>query len=150
MRIVPLRLTMAENIETKKVDTYLESMLDSADEAERLVLDAAREIGFPEDELHKIGMAVRESIVNAVVHGNRYNRRKKVHLAVLSGKDRLTVTIGDEGDGFDLSRLPDPLAEHNLLQQSGRGIFLIRAFVDEFDVRRLTPSGTEVKLVKYL
>jgi serine/threonine-protein kinase RsbW len=68
----------------------------------------------------------------------------------LNGKDHLTVTIADEGEGFDLDRLPDPLAEHNLLQQSGRGIFLIRAFVDEFDVRRLSPSGTEVKLVKYL
>ncbi|MGE5645780.1 MAG: ATP-binding protein [Acidobacteriota bacterium] len=141
---------MAENIETKKVDTLLESTLDSADEAERLVLDAAREVGFAEDDLHKLGMAVRESIVNAVVHGNRYNRRKKVHLAVLKAKDHLTVTIADQGDGFDVDRLPDPLAEHNLLQQSGRGIFLIRAFVDEFKIRRLSPSGTEVKLVKYL
>ena len=141
---------MAENTETKKVDTYLESVLDSADEAERLVLGVANEIGFPEDELHKIGMAVRESIVNAVVHGNRYNRRKRVHLAVLNGKDHLTVMIADEGEGFELHSLPDPLAEHNLLQQSGRGIFLIRAFVDEFEVRRLNPKGTEVKLVKYV
>jgi serine/threonine-protein kinase RsbW len=141
---------MAENTETKKVDTFLESVLDSADEAERLVLGVADEIGFPEDELHKIGMAVRESIVNAVVHGNRYNRRKKVHLSVLNGKDHLTVVISDEGEGFDLGSLPDPLAEHNLLQQSGRGIFLIRAFVDEFEVRRVSPKGTEVKLVKYL
>ena len=92
---------MAENTETKKVDTFLESVLDSADEAERLVLGVANEIGFPEDELHKIGMAVRESIVNAVVHGNRYNRRKRVHLAVLNGKDHLTVVIADEGEGFE-------------------------------------------------
>jgi serine/threonine-protein kinase RsbW len=141
---------MAENTETKRVDTFLESVLDSADEAERLVLDVAREIGFAEDDQHKIGMAVRESIVNAVVHGNRYNRRKKVHLSVLNGKDHLTVTISDEGEGFDLNGLPDPLAEHNLLQQSGRGIFLIRAFVDTFDVRRLSPSGTEVRLVKFV
>jgi serine/threonine-protein kinase RsbW len=141
---------MAENTETKRVDTFLESALDSADEAERLALDVAREVGFPEDEQHKIGMAIRESVVNAVVHGNRYNRRKKVHLSVLNGGDHLTITIADEGEGFDLGGLPDPLAEHNLLQQSGRGIFLIRAFVDRFEVRRLSPSGTEVKLVKYL
>ena len=141
---------MAENSESKRVDTLLESALDSADEAERLVLDVSREVGFPEDEQHKIGMAIRESIVNAVVHGNRYNRRKKVHLTVLNGKDHITVTIADEGEGFDLGGLPDPLAEHNLLQQSGRGIFLIRAFVDQFEVRRLSPNGTEVKLVKYL
>jgi serine/threonine-protein kinase RsbW len=141
---------MAENTETKRVDTLLESALDSADEAERLVLDVSREVGFPEDDQHKIGMAIRESIVNAVVHGNRYNRRKKVHLTVANGKDHITITIADEGEGFDLGGLPDPLAEHNLLQQSGRGIFLIRAFVDQFEVRRLSPSGTEVKLVKYL
>ncbi len=141
---------MAENTEKKRVDTYLDSALESADQAERLVLEVARDIGFPEDELHKIGMAIRESIVNAVVHGNRYNRRKKVHLQVLDGKDHLTVTVGDEGAGFDPGVLPDPLADHNLLQQSGRGIFLIRAFVDAFEVQRLSPAGTEVKLVKYL
>ncbi len=141
---------MAENTETKRVDTFLESALGSADDAERLVLEVAREVGFPEDELHKIGMAVRESIVNAVVHGNRYNRRKKVHLSVLNGKNHLTIIIADEGEGFDLGGLPDPLADHNLLQQSGRGIFLIRAFVDQFEIRRLAPAGTEVKLVKYL
>jgi serine/threonine-protein kinase RsbW len=140
---------MAENTETKRVDTFLESALESADEAERLVLDVAAEVGFEEEDMHKISMAIRESIVNAVVHGNRYNRRKKVHLSVFSGPDHLTVTISDEGEGFDPSALPDPLAEHNLLQQSGRGIFLIRAFVDQFDIRRLSPNGTEVKLVKY-
>ncbi len=142
---------MAENTsETVRVDTFLDSALDSADQAEQLVLEVARELGFAEDEQHKLGMAVRESIVNAVVHGNRYNRRKKVHLSVAHGKDHLSVTVGDEGEGFELSALPDPLADHNLLQQSGRGIFLIRAFVDRFEVRRLSPKGTEVKLVKYV
>jgi serine/threonine-protein kinase RsbW len=62
----------------------------------------------------------------------------------------MTVTVADEGNGFDLASLPDPLAEENLLHQSGRGILLIRAFVDEFVMRRLSPVGTEVKLVKYL
>ncbi len=141
---------MAENTsETVRVDTFLDSALDSADQAEQLVLEVAREIGLAEDELHKLGMAVRECIVNAVVHGNRYNRRKKVHLSVAHGANHLTVTVTDEGEGFDLSALPDPLADHNLLQQSGRGIFLIRAFVDQFEVRRLSPKGTEVKLVKH-
>jgi serine/threonine-protein kinase RsbW len=142
---------MADNTsETTRVDTFLDSALGSADQAEHLVLDVAREIGFQEDDLHKIGMAVRESIVNAVVHGNRYNRRKRVHLTVANGGDHLTVLVGDEGEGFDLSALRDPVAEPNLLQQSGRGIFLIRAFVDQFEIRRLSPSGTEVKLVKYI
>lgn len=143
---------MPENTssETTRVDKHLESVLESADVAEHIVTEAARQAGFDEEELHKLGMAVRESIVNAVVHGNRYNARKKVHLSVADGPDYLAVTIRDEGEGFDLSALPDPLAEHNLLQQSGRGLFLIRSFVDELQVRRMTPRGTEVRLVKYI
>ena len=132
------------------VDTYLESTLQSVDAAEKMVLDVAHEAGFPEEELHKISMAVRETIVNAVVHGNRYSAHKKVHLQVAKAQDGMTVTVADEGNGFDLASLPDPLAEENLLHQSGRGILLIRAFVDEFVMRRLSPVGTEVKLVKHL
>src|SRR5271169_5332285 len=128
----------------------LDSTLDSVEVAETAVLGAAREIGFHEDDLHQIGMAVREGMVNAVVHGNRYNSRKKVHLSVTKSPDRLTVVIADEGEGFDLSSLPNPLAEENLLRQSGRGLLLIQAFVDEFQVRRGQHSGTEVRMVKYL
>lgn len=132
------------------VDTFLESNLQSVDVAEQLALDVARDAGFPEEELHKISMAVRETVVNAVVHGNRYSSHKHVHVQVSREADAMTVTVADEGNGFDLASLPDPLAEENLLHQSGRGILLIRAFVDEFNMRRLTPAGTEVKLVKYL
>ena len=134
---------------TSPVDTVLESTLDSVDRAELLVLDIANRAGFPEEDLHKIGMAVRESMVNAVVHGNRYNLKKKVHLSVVNNIDRLHVTITDEGEGFDVSRLPDPLAQENLLRQSGRGLLLIRAFVDEVHIQKAPPLGTEVRLVKY-
>ena len=135
---------------TRNFDVLLASNLESVDEAEELVLDVAREAGFPEDELHKISMAVRETVVNAVVHGNRYSAHKKVRLGASVEAGRLTVTVGDEGDGFNLASVPDPLADENLLHQSGRGLLLVRAFVDEFQLRRLTPGGTEAKLVKYL
>ena len=110
----------------------------------------AEEAGFPEEELHKINMAVRETVVNAVVHGNRYSAHKKVHFQVSTAQDHITVTVCDEGAGFDPASVPDPLADENLLHQSGRGILLIRAFVDDFQIRRASPGGTEVKLVKYL
>lgn len=132
------------------VDTLLDSTLESVDEAESLVLKAAETSGFDEEDLHKIGMAVRECMVNAVVHGNRYNARKKVHLRVENEPDRMTVVIRDEGEGFDMQSLPDPLAEENLLRQSGRGLLLIQAFMDEFHLERAQPRGTEVKMVKYL
>lgn len=128
----------------------LDSTLDSVDSAEALALGAARTAGLSEEELQKVAMAVRESMVNAVVHGNRYSAHKKVRLTIASRPERLTVKIADEGEGFDYDRLPDPLAPENLLRSSGRGIFLIRAFVDEFKIRRLKPGGTEVTLVKYL
>jgi len=136
--------------EIQSVDARLESTLDSVDAAEASVLQVAEEMGFREEELHQIGMAVRESMVNAVVHGNRYSARKKVHLSVMKSPDRLTVVVADEGEGFNLNSLPDPLAEENLLRQSGRGLLLIQAFVDEFQVRRGQLAGTEVRMVKYL
>ncbi|HET8548355.1 MAG TPA: ATP-binding protein, partial [Bryobacteraceae bacterium] len=119
------------------------------DRAEMLVVNVAARAGFREEEQHKLGMAVRESMVNAVVHGNRYNLKKKVHLSVDSSGDQLTIIVTDEGEGFDFANLPDPLAEHNLLRQSGRGLLLMRAFVDEISIRRAPPLGTEVRLVKY-
>ena len=134
----------------RNFDVLLASNLESVDEAEELVLDMAKEAGFPEDDLHKISMAVRETVVNAVVHGNRYSAHKKVHLGASIGGGRLTVTVADEGDGFDLASVPDPLSDENLLHQSGRGLLLVRAFVDEFQLRKLTSVGTEARLVKYL
>ena len=126
----------------------MDSTLETVDAAEALVLQVAENSGFEEEDLHKIGMAVREATVNAVVHGNRYNLKKKVHLNVTFESDQLSITIADEGEGFEATDLPDPLAEENLLRQSGRGLLLIKAFVDEFDMRKGPPPlGTEVKLV---
>jgi serine/threonine-protein kinase RsbW len=118
------------------------------DEAEGMILDAAARAGFDEDEQHHISMAARECLVNAVVHGNRYNAHKKVRVVIETTADKIKIVITDEGQGFDLSDLPDPLAEENLLRHSGRGIFLIRAFMDEFTMRKISPHGTEVTLVK--
>jgi serine/threonine-protein kinase RsbW len=130
------------------IDEFLESTLESVDRAEELVVNAAKKAGIEEDDALSLGMAVRECAVNAVVHGNRYNLNKKVHLTIARSPAQLIVRIADEGEGFELSDLPDPLAEENLLRHSGRGIFIIRAFTDEFDVRRLSPAGTEVTLRK--
>jgi serine/threonine-protein kinase RsbW len=132
------------------VERFLDSTLDSVDNAEELAVGAARRAGFDDDDLMKIGMAVRESMVNAVVHGNRYNANKKVRLSVAKNPERFTVRIADEGEGFEFEHLPDPLAPENIMRTSGRGIFLIRSFMDEFQIRRLDLGGTEVTLVKYM
>jgi serine/threonine-protein kinase RsbW len=139
-----------EGLEARTVDLLLDSTLDSVDVAEEAVLKEAQELGFDEDDLHKIGMSVRECMVNAVVHGNRYNARKKVHVMIQRTADRLSIVIQDEGEGFDMAALPDPLANENLLRHSGRGLLLIQAFMDEFQIRPREPKGTEVKMVKIL
>lgn len=134
----------------RSITRVYDSTLQSVDEAEKLALEAAAQSGFGEDETHRIGMAVRECMVNAVAHGNRYSAHKKVEFSLLVAGGRLRIRIVDQGAGFDVNDLPDPLADENLLRHSGRGIFLVKSFMDEFQVRRLDPAGTEVVLVKNL
>ena len=140
---------MADRVQEHTVEKMLESTLESVDSAEQTVLGEAEALGFDEDDLHRVGIALRECMVNAVVHGNRYNARKKVYLKVIRTPESLTVVIGDEGDGFDPTAVPDPLAGENLLRGSGRGVMLMQAFMDEFQISKRSPQGTEVKMVKY-
>ena len=136
--------------ESRRVQALLDSNLESVEKAEEMVLGIARGLGFDEDDLHRISVALRESVVNAVVHGNRYNANKKVHLSVEASRGELTIRVADEGDGFDVCALPDPLAAENLMRQSGRGILLMQAFVDEFEIRRGAQGGTEIRMMKRL
>jgi serine/threonine-protein kinase RsbW len=135
--------------ESEAVERLLDSTLSSVDRAEEIASGMAQLVGFDEDDLMKIGIAVREAVVNAVVHGNRYNENKKVRFSVVKNSERLTVRVADEGEGFEVDNLPDPLAPENLMRASGRGIFLIRSFMDELEIRRLEPGGTELVLTKY-
>ena len=148
-----------DNGEIQRVDRLLDSTLENVDLAEADVTRLAEEIGFDEEDLHRIGIAVRESMVNAVVHGNHYSTKKKVHFSVVHSvvtgngnapQDCLRVVIEDEGEGFQKQEVPDPLAEENLLRHSGRGLLLIEAFMDRFVIEPRTPQqGTRVTLVKY-
>lgn len=142
---------MALDTGVKEVlDHHYPSTLESVDLAEGEILKAAEQVGFDEDEQHRIGMAVRECMVNAVVHGNRYNRNKQVHVSVSveQAGTRFTIRITDQGDGFEMQEVPDPLHDTNLLRHSGRGLFLMGAFMDDLKVRKAAQAGTEVTLVK--
>ena len=132
------------------LDHQYPSTLESVDHAEAEILQAAGEAGFDEDEQHRIGMSVRECMVNAVVHGNRYNRNKQVHVIAQTGDGRFTIRVIDQGEGFEVHEVPDPLDESNLLRHSGRGLFLMGAFMDDVKVRKAGDTGTEVTLVKNL
>jgi serine/threonine-protein kinase RsbW len=128
----------------------LDSTLASVDLAESIAMQVAQATGFDEDEVHKIGVAVREGVINAYNYGNRQDRRKKIFVAVEFEADKMIMHIRDQGPGFDLHEIPDCLAEENLMRTSGRGLFLMRAFMDEFTVQRHPSGGAELIMVKKL
>ena len=132
-----------------RVSYTLDSTLASVNKAEQAVTEVAAKSGFDEDECGRIAMAVREATVNAVLHGNRYDPTKRVTVSFETIPDSLTITVRDEGPGLDTLLIPDPLAPENLLKQSGRGIFLIRAFMDEVRFRDMSP-GTEITMIKFV
>jgi serine/threonine-protein kinase RsbW len=108
--------------------------------------------GLDDEAIHWVGVAVRESVINAIKHGNDNDERKRVHVEFTSLNDDtppgIAIRVRDEGPGFDPSTLPDPLAPENLLKASGRGIFLIRSFMDELVVQRAPEGGMEVRMIK--
>jgi len=134
----------------KTVSGMLDSALASVDDGEKVAVEFARRAGFVDRALEHIGLAVREIIANAVVHGNRHDPCKKVFLACSNTAERLVIAISDQGEGFDPNSVANPIAPVALLRGSGRGIYLARAFMDEFHVRSTRKSGTTVVLVKYV
>jgi len=133
----------------QKVSYTMDSSLETIDSAEEKATRIAAELGFGEDEVMQISMAVREGAVNAVLHGNAYAPDKKVTLAFERTAEDFIITIRDQGPGMDLSKIPNPLAPENLLKTSGRGIFLMRSFMDVVEIRP-SKAGTELKLIKHV
>ena len=112
----------------------------------------ARTVGLDDDSVHWVTVAVRESVVNAIKHGNCYDVGKRVHVEFTSLQDKdglgLGILVRDEGCGFDPSSIADPLAPENLLKANGRGIFLMRSFMDEMSFERAEQGGMQVRMVK--
>jgi serine/threonine-protein kinase RsbW len=138
-------LLMAES----QISYTLDSTLQTVDSAEKAACRMATESGFDEDEVARIAMAVREACINAVLHGNAYDPGKKVKMELQRTGQNLVITIRDEGKGLNLDQIPDPLAPENLLKTSGRGIFLMRSFMDEVEIHP-SQTGTEIKLIKHV
>ncbi len=132
-----------------RIEFTLESSLTSVDKVEHKAGELAHEAGVPEDDIFGITMAVREAAVNAVVHGNQKDPSKQITVTFENTGSSLVFTVADQGKGLNPDTIPDPLAPENLLRGSGRGIFLIRSFMDEVHFRQLDP-GTELTLIKHL
>ena len=136
--------------DTKHLEVTLETQVESVNLAEEMCLRVAEAAGFGEDDCYRIGMSVREGVINAFHYGNQERPEKKIHLVVDLTTDKMIIHVLDEGTGFKLADVPDPLAEENLLSTSGRGIFLMRAFMDEFDVVPAKTGGAEIVMSKKL
>jgi serine/threonine-protein kinase RsbW len=133
----------------QQVSYTLDSSLETIDSAEEKATRVATDLGFGDDEIMQISMAVREGAINAVLHGNAYASDKKIILAFEQTGGDLVITIRDQGKGMDLGKIPNPLAPENLLKTSGRGIFLMRSFMDVVEIRP-SLTGTELKLIKHV
>jgi serine/threonine-protein kinase RsbW len=132
-----------------RITFSLSSTMESVSEVEAAAEKLAEQAGVDEEERFRITMAVREAAVNAVLHGNEYDPTKKITVSLENTGTALVFTIADQGKGLNPEAVPDPLAPENLLRGTGRGIFLIRSFMDEVHFRQLHP-GTELTLVKKL
>ncbi|GAC1700830.1 MAG: hypothetical protein NVS9B4_02960 [Candidatus Acidiferrum sp.] len=128
----------------------LDTKIESINLAEEMCTRVAQSAGFSEEDSYRIAMAVREGMINAFHYGNCECPNKKIFLSVDVASGKMTIHIVDEGKGFDLQDIPNPLAEENLLSPSGRGIFLMRSFMDEFEVRPGSTGGAEIVMSKKL
>lgn len=114
--------------------------------------ELGRMYGLEEDAVHWVGVALRESVINAIKHGNREDTSKTVTIEfALDAPERpseLVVRVIDQGKGFEADNIANPLAPENLLKSSGRGIFFMRSFMDDVQLKRIPDGGMEVRMVK--
>ncbi len=146
----PTRVLMTLTGHTVRLD--IGSAFDMLDFVDVVGGHMSRMVGFDEDTLHWISIAVRESVANAMKHGNKGDEAKRVMVefstAPANHPTELTIVVQDQGEGFDPDQVADPLAPENLLKSSGRGLFLIRSFMDEVVHRRIPDGGMEIRMVK--
>lgn len=121
--------------------------IDIAQEVVQKILENLKVI---EDEIFWVCLAVREAVINAVKHGNNFDAGKYVDFVVDIQGEQLRIEVADQGTGFNVDDVPDPLSDENILKPSGRGIFYIRSFMDNVDYEIVQPSGTRLVMIKKL
>ncbi len=132
--------------ETREID--LPSVIESVDAAAQAADEFARSLGFTDEHMFGIDLAVRESVANAVKHGNKFDTAKQVELRLADSPDGLEVRVRDFGTGFMVDDVPDPTDAENLLKCDGRGILFMRSYMDEVAWSNPTGGGMEVRMLK--
>lgn len=131
-----------------RVTVRIDSRFEDIDLVDRVAAAWLTFAGLPADDRDHLVLGVREAVANAVLHGNRRDAVRAVEIVFARRNNMAIIRVQDEGDGFDVEALPDPLAPENLLRPSGRGILLMRAYADEVDFS--FDDGTRVELRKAL
>ena len=136
------------------VRLQIPSLFDMVDLVQVLSDRMGQLAAFDEDAIHWVGVAVRESVINAIKHGNREDQGKLVTIEFaftpVEAPTELVVRVTDQGEGFEPTEVADPLAPENMLKSSGRGIFFMRSFMDDVRLQRAPDGGMEVRMTKKL
>lgn len=132
----------------KNIFLEIESNRKEIPSVESILIKLNSEFGLDEERFINFQIAVSEALVNAIVHGNKLDSGKKVHINILVEEKKMTVKIKDEGEGFDFNSLPDPTIGDNIYKEHGRGIFIIKSLVDEF-IWTSDREGTEMILTVF-
>ncbi len=141
-------MTKASDNRTVKLDVA--SRFEMLDVAQAALSQVCKIMGFEDEITHHLAVAVRESVVNAIKHGNGEDESKRVEISFTLHERSLEVEVKDQGKGFQPEEIPDPLAPENLLKAYGRGIFFMRQFMDEVSYSFPPKGGTVVRMVKSL
>jgi serine/threonine-protein kinase RsbW len=136
--------------QARTVRLDIASRFEMLEMVQTVLTHVANMLHLDDDSAHYVSVAIRESVVNAIKHGNRGDAEKRVSVEFLLHPGALEVTVQDEGTGFDPLTVPNPLEEQNLLKADGRGIFFMRSFMDEVSYAFPARGGTVVRMLKKL
>ena len=133
---------------TEIKELRLPSRIESVDQAALEADEFAKSVGLDEQFISAIDLAVRESVANAVKHGNKFDETKQVEVRFSKSAEGFEILVRDFGPGFDLEAIPDPTNPANLLKATGRGILFMRSFMDEVEWSNHAGGGLVVKMLK--
>jgi serine/threonine-protein kinase RsbW len=133
---------------SKTIELSLPSRIESVDESAIFAEKVARDWGYGDDFISSIDLAVRESVANAVKHGNKFSEEKQVEVAFSDTPNGFEMTVRDFGQGFAIDEIPDPTDPENLLKVTGRGVLFMRSFMDVVEWTNNSDGGTTVKMIK--
>jgi serine/threonine-protein kinase RsbW len=126
-----------------------ESSIENLEKVEAVTAQISEELLFPESDVDDISISITELFNNAIHHGNQNNLSKMIYVTYDTTPAAFRVSVKDEGQGFSVTDLKDPLAPENLLAESGRGIYLVKELMDKVEIKT-SSSGTEIIIHKNL